>query len=311
MIPRRISLDTLRIFEAAARLGSFTAAADAIGLTQGAVSQRIKALEAELNVTLFRRLTRAVALTPEGQRLLAAVQSGLRRIEEGIDAISTAAGTAPVRLAVSSSVASRWLMARLKMLPPPLSVSVVADDRLHEIGVEADIALRFGPGRYPGLTSKQVGTDQLFPVCSPALRSTPLAELPRLIDTTAESDRSGCGWRDWSAFTGIALGETKDGGHYSHAYLAIQAAEQGMGVALARHLLCADAIKAGKLVRLASDVPALTARYRYSCVTAGEPGPVLVKLIAWLKRQMADQPERLRTAPCGVSVPAMARRLKS
>jgi len=292
MISRRISLDTLRIFEAAARLGSFTAAAEAIGLTQGAVSQRIKALEAELNVSLFRRLTRAVALTAEGQHLLAAVQGGLRQIEEGIDAVSTIAGTAPIRLAVSSSVASRWLMARLKMLPPPLSVSVVADDRLHEIGMEADLALRFGPGRYPGFTSTAIGTDQLFPVCSPALLGAGRRweELPRLVDTTAETDRSGCGWNAWSAFTGIVLNDAPDGGQYSHAYLAIQAAEQGMGVALARRLLCADAIKAGKLVRLAPDMPALTARFRYSCVTAGEPGPVLRKLIAWLKRQIGDQP---------------------
>lgn len=294
MITRRISLDTLRIFEAAARLGSFTAAAESAGLTQGAVSQRIKALEAELNVILFRRLTRAVAPTPEGQHLLAAVQGGLRRIEEGIDGITTAAAAAPIRLAVSSSVASRWLMARLKTLPPPLSVSVVADDRLHEIGVEADIALRFGPGRHPGLTSTAIGADQLFPVCSPAFLEAHSGrrweELPRLTDVTAETDRSGCGWGAWSAFTGIALDGAPDAGRYSHAYLAIQAAEQGMGVALARRLLCADAIKAGKLVRLAGDIPALTARYRYSCVTAGEPGPALRKLIAWLKRQIADQP---------------------
>ncbi len=294
MIPRRISLDTLRIFEAAARLGSFTAAAETIGLTQGAVSQRIKALEAELHVTLFRRLTRALALTPEGQRLLAAVQGGLRQIEEGIDGVTSTACTAPIRLAVSSSVASRWLMARLKMLPPPLSVSVVADDRLHEIGVEADIALRFGPGRYPGLTSTAIGGDQLFPVCSPAFLETHPGrrweDLPRLIDATAETDRSGCGWNAWSAFTGVALGNAPDAGRYSHAFLAIQAAEQGMGIALARRLLCADAIKAGKLVRLGADIPALTAHFRYSCVTAGEPGPVLRKLIGWLKRQIGDQP---------------------
>src|ERR1700761_3782627 len=168
MIPRRISLETLRIFEAAARLGSFTAAGDAIGLTQGAVSQRIKALGGELAVPLFRRLTRAVALTPEGQRLLASVQGGLRQIEEGIDSITETAASTPIRLAVSSSVAASWLMARLhkgRMLTPPLSVSVVADDRLHEIGVEADIALRFGPGRHAGLIGRPVGTDQLFPVC--------------------------------------------------------------------------------------------------------------------------------------------------
>jgi len=218
----------------------------------------------------------------------------LRQIEEGIESVTSAAGTAPIRLAVSSSVASRWLMARLKMLPPSLSVSVVADDRLHEIGVEADIALRFGPGRYPGLTSTAIGGDQLFPVCSPAfLEAHPgrrWLDLPRLVDVTAETDRSGCGWNAWSAFTGIALGDAPDAGRYSHAYLAIQAAEQGMGIALGRRLLCADAIKAGKLVRLDADIPALTARFRYSCVTAGEPGPNSRKLIAWLKRQMADQP---------------------
>ena len=285
-----VSLDSLRIFEAAARLGSFTAAGDAVGLTQGAVSQRIKALEAEIGVPLFRRLTRAVALTAEGQHLLAAVQGGLRQIAEGINTISSAVETAPIRLAVPSSVASGWLMARLQSSPS--TVSVVADDRLHEIGVEADIALRFGPGRYPGLVSKPVGTDHLFPVCSPAfLRAHPgrrWLDLPKLIDTNAETDRSGCGWRHWSAFTGIALPETEGDSHYSHAYLAVQAAEQGMGIALGRHLLCADLLRAGKLIRVGEDLPLFLPKYRYYCVTATEPTSQLKRLTAWIRRQIAD-----------------------
>lgn len=285
-----VSLDSLRIFEAAARLGSFTAAGDTVGLTQGAVSQRIKALEAEIGVPLFRRLTRAVALTPEGQHLLAAVQGGLRQITEGINTISAAANTAPIRLAVSSSVASGWLMARLQSSPS--TVSVVADDRLHEIGVEADIALRFGPGRYPGLISKLVGDDRLFPVCSPAFLSAhpgrPWQDLPKLIDTNAETDRSGCGWRHWSLFTGMPLPETEGDSHYSHAYLAIQAAEQGMGIALGRHLLCADLLRAGRLVRLGGEIPMFVPKYRYYCITATEPGPQLKRLTAWVRRQITE-----------------------
>ncbi len=295
MIPRSIPLEALRAFETAARHLSFTAAAAELGLTQGAVSQRIKALEAAVGAPLFRRLTRALALTAEGERLSESVRGGFGQIAAGLAAIGAAAR--PLRLTLPPSLAARWLMPRLgdlAALRPPLSVVVLAEDRLLEIGVDADVGLRFGPGRYTGLRSAVVGGDSVFPVCSPGFLAarpeiaavTGWAGLPRLVDSVAEVDAGGCRWRDWAEAAAVRL---PDGPAItvSQAHLALQAAVDGLGIALARQVLAADDLAAGRLVRLARATAPVPVRYRYAVVTRGEPDARARALTAWIRTRLA------------------------
>jgi LysR family glycine cleavage system transcriptional activator len=304
MIARKISLDALRVFESAARHLSFTKAAAELHMTQGAISQRIKALESALGVVLFRRLTRALELSAQGERLYGGLHAGLARIEAALGDLRTRNRVGALTLTVSASLATCWLMKRvneLSNLKPPVAVSVMADDRLLDVGIDADVALRFGRGRYRGLESQRIGGDEIFPVCSPAfLASHPVARhfgtqtaldgwrsLTRLVDSIADIDGSGCGWRSWVQAVGLGW----DGGgpavEFSHGYLALQAAAEGAGIALARKVLVSDDLARGRLVRLATTCPRVPARFSYYFVTRGEPDVRSRALAVWLKSRLA------------------------
>jgi LysR family transcriptional regulator, glycine cleavage system transcriptional activator len=141
----------------------------------------------------------------------------------------------------------------------------------------------------------------VFPVCSPSfLTAHPAAvdfgdparrkacgALPRLMDSLAETDRSGCGWRSWGEAVGLSWSEHDRIIAFSHGYLALQAAAEGMGVALARRILAADDLASERLVRVGRGFPGLSARFGYYFVTQGEPGPRARSLASWLEGQIA------------------------
>jgi LysR family transcriptional regulator, glycine cleavage system transcriptional activator len=302
VIPRKISLDALRVFESAARNLSFTKAAAELSMTQGAVSQRIKTLESNLGATLFRRLTRALELSREGQRLYDGLHAGFGRIEAALAGFRSTGRSRALTLTVSSSLATRWLLPRLSALArlePPVAVALIAGDQLLDIGVDAEAALRFGRGRYPGLKSLCVGNDEVFPVCSPSFlavhpaardfgtpaRRKAWSTLTRIVDSVAEVDRSGCGWGNWGEAVGIRWDDGNPTVAFSHAHLALQAAAEGVGIALARRVLAADDLASGRLQRLG---PAVQARFAYYFVTTrGEPEARGRSLASWFKTQLA------------------------
>ncbi len=186
-------LDSLRAFEAVARQRSFTKAAQELHVTQSAVSQRIRVLELELGATLFRRVTRGLEPTDAGIALATAVQRGLGEIAAGLAAFDADAGIV-LTVTALPSFASRWLVPRLAGFQerhPGIEVRINADEHLARFhGGEADIGIRFGPGRYPGLRSVLLMGDGAQPVLSPRLlqRLGPLkdpgmlARLPLLHD---------------------------------------------------------------------------------------------------------------------------------
>ena len=171
---------------------------------------------------------------------------------------------------------------------------------LAEIGVEADVALRFGRGRYRGLKSVRIGDDEVFPVCSPSfLKAHPAAAdfgvptrrkvwglLPRLVDSVTDADGSGCDWGTWGKSVGLNWGDEDPTIVFSQGHLALQAAAEGMGVALARRVLAADDLASGRLVRAGNDPP-LPSRFGYYFVTRTDPDARSRSLAAWLKTQLA------------------------
>jgi LysR family glycine cleavage system transcriptional activator len=174
----------------------------------------------------------------------------------------------------------------------------MAGDQLLDVGVDAEAALRFGRERYVGLKSLCVGNDEVFPVCSPSfLAAHPAARdfgtatareawstLTRIVDSVAEVDRSGCGWENWGEAFGISWEDGDGTVAFNHAHLALQAAAEGIGIALARRVLAADDLACGRLQRLG---PAVPARFAYYFVTRGEPDARGHSLAAWFKTQLA------------------------
>ena len=257
---RTPSLDALRIFAVAARHQSFTEAANELNLTQSAISHRIRALEEELGIALFRRLTRRLELTAQGCALARKVEHAIGEIDRSIVELARPEDEGPLRVTMLPSVASHWLIPRLPRIRgqhPELDVRVIADPRLLDLRAEGiDLAIRFGRARHAGYAATRLMGDRVFPVCAPGLleRCGPidsidaLLGLPLLHDSATDDDGSGSDWRSWLDHLGRPHAGCRAGQYFSEAGMMIDAAVAGLGVALARASLVAEQMANGTLV---------------------------------------------------------------
>ncbi len=254
-MPRTPSLDALRIFVVAARHQSFTEAASELNLTQSAVSHRIRGLEDELGVVLFKRLTRRLELTSEGRVLAQKLDHSIGEIDRSIVELVEPRDEGPLKITMLPSVASRWLIPRLPRIRsrhPDLNVQVIADPRLLDLRNEGiDLAVRFCRTPNSGYAVTPLMGDCVLPVCAPELLAQhhkitdidSLLTLPLLHDSTTISD-----WRAWLNHFGRPDIACHAGQYFSEAGMMIEAAEHGLGVALARASLVGDQMARGSLV---------------------------------------------------------------
>ncbi len=269
-----LPLNALRFFEAAARRLSFAEAAEELNVTPAAVSRQIRLLETQLGVRLFRRLTRAVALTPEGAAALPLLTEGFARLQDGVERMRVTGTGGVLSVSVAPSLAQRWLAQRLGRFMerhPDIELVIDATERVSNFGADrVDIGLRFGAQPDPRLRAIALFEDPIFPVCAPALAAR-LGPSPCAADLLAHPllhvHRDGMiaklpRWADWLSAAG--LGPVPSGGaRFTQLTLAIEAAIAGHGIALASHALVSDDLAAGRLVRPlnAADVEAGALRY--------------------------------------------------
>ncbi|WP_246797854.1 transcriptional regulator GcvA [Burkholderia perseverans] len=261
MFDRLPPLQTLRAFEAAARLLSMTLAAEELHVTHGAVSRHVKTLEDHLGVPLFRRLTRRIVLTDAGAEfhvVVARLLGDLTREAERLRGHDTVS-----RLTISTSVsfASKWLaprLHRLKALHPELDIHLDVTDLNVDLGDgQVDAALRYGNGRYPRTGCERILEETVTPVCSPGYLDDVggLRDLTNLAHCTLlHEDRMLANWDRWLALAGLERSRRGRGPAYSHGSMAIEAAIRGEGVALGRSVLVHDDILAGRLVAPFHDI---------------------------------------------------------
>jgi LysR family glycine cleavage system transcriptional activator len=289
------------VFEAAARHASFTKAAEELHVTQAAVSHRILALEADLGVSLFRRLTRRLELTPDGERLAEGVREGIGRISRAVSELHRRSEGGSLAVSMLPSFASCWLVRRLPRFQyahPGIEVLVMADDHPVDLLTEggAEVAIRFGRGRYPGHSVTPLMSDSIGPVCTPLMLARhgvietvdDLLDMPLLHDTVAERDESGTGWRSWLTHLGRA-GEDQRlavGPRFTQAHLAIEAALLGQGVALARTSLVRDDIAAGRLVRPIPHTAPTAYAYFLVCRPEAAQWSKVARFRGWLISEM-------------------------
>lgn len=247
-------MNVLRTFEAAARLGSFAAAADEVCVTQGAVSHQMKSLEHTLGVILFARHGRRIELTGNGKFFADRVRSMLGQIGEAIDAVRGADLSNRLTISVLPSFASRWLMPRLGAFlerHPGLEVSIQATTALANFSRDrVDIALRFGKGNWPELHSECFLTDEYFPVCSPSLNHGRLPTAPREIMAFPMLCTQAEPWAPWFHAAGLEVREPQGALEFNDAGLMLQAAVARQGIALARRSIAEIDLACGALVRL-------------------------------------------------------------
>ncbi len=232
-------LDTLRAFDAAARTGSFSATADALNLTHGAVSRQIARLERWFGHRLFDRQARGVALTPEGQRLYLRTAEALSIIADGSDRWVEARGTAVVRLTSIPSISGLWLMQRLATFEdgdPPLRIELTVEHRHADLETEGgDLAIRCGRGRVPGRISVQLFEELCYPIASPALARRIGEGAPeRLLGYPLIHDSDASAWRAWFSTQNIDYKPRPQDRRFEDYNLVLDAAAHGLGIALAR-----------------------------------------------------------------------------
>jgi LysR family transcriptional regulator, glycine cleavage system transcriptional activator len=292
MPPRLPPLAALRTFEAAARHGNFSRAAEELHLTHGAISHQVKSLEQTLGVALFQRGRRGVVPTPEGTALAAAMRDALAQIARGVEAVRARPPRA-LTISVLPSFATHWLIPRLadfQATHPEIEVNIRAGQDLVDFSRDdVDLAVRYGPGTWPGLVATRLMGENVFPVCSPDFAA---GRLPRSLAELAQASLLHSPtqpWDEWFRALGVAPPEVRRGPTFSEAGLLLQAAADGLGVALARSVLVQPDLEAGRLVRpVPQSVPAAFAYY----VVYPQEVPVSAQLAAlrdWLLARGSDR----------------------
>ncbi len=296
-------LKALRAFETAARLGSFTRAADELGVTSAAVGQQVRSLEAYLNLTLFHRRADGLEQTPRAGEALSVLRQGFDQIAEAVRMLNSGAGGTGLRVSVSPTVGMRWLVPRLPRFckqHPEIEINIDAEFQQTNLARgEADIAIRFGHGRYPSLASERILEEYVLPLCSPQLRGSSnlrgiddLAGAPLVHVMDQTSDTSWPSWRSWADRHGLDGNRFVRGPSFTHSGIgmALQAAVEGQGVALTSVVCAIDDISAGRLVAPFGANGVVQTDYAFDLVFSAalaETRPVAA-FRAWAKSEARD-----------------------
>jgi LysR family transcriptional regulator, glycine cleavage system transcriptional activator len=296
-------LAALRAFEAAARLMSFSKAADELNVTPAAISHQIHALEEDLGIKLFRRRNRSVALTASAKVLLPGLSDAFAGIRASVRRLQAHNDTGTLTVTASPSFAAKWLVLRLHRFQercPAIDVRISATDEVVDLtNGDFDLGIRYGAGRYPGLEVELLLKNEVFPACSPHLLATgpplrspdDLRHHALIYDQTAERDPLVPTWSMWLKAAGVRSMPAAPGLSFSAGHLALDAAIAGRGVVLALSTIAAADLAAGRLVRLFS--LALPDFFAYYIATS--PGaldrPKVRHFRDWLRHEADGQAE--------------------
>jgi len=253
-------LTSLRAFVATARHLSFQGAADELHVTSAAIGQQVRLLEVHLGQSLFNRVRGKLELTDTGRRLMPGLTDAFNAVVESVAQVVAGEDEGPVRVSVAPSFASKWLIPRLDALRravPGLEIQLDSTSRLAELdGSEADCAIRYGKGEYPGLDVEGLFAEAVIPVCSPGFAHEhglhagidDLGDVALLHEDGVEYDASCPNWFTWLRANGLAHAAPAQGIRMSQSAMLVDAAVAGQGLALAKLRLIEADLKAGRLV---------------------------------------------------------------
>lgn len=288
-----LPLSSIRVFEAAARLNSFTRASEELGMTQAAVSWQIKALETRLGISLFRRLPREVRPTEPGERLSRAATEAMTLLRRAFAEV-TEQDQGVLTITTLTTLATQWLAPRLgafQLANPGLAVRLDTRPRIMDLAREnVDIALRVGDGDWPGVESALLMPSVFTPLCSPALCAN--------LNLTSPSDLLGAPrvgdekeWAAWFACAGVETTTTPASRLQADIQgLEVAAALGGQGVALGSPILFAREIAAGLLIRPFARTVTLSKGYWIAWPEDRRRSPKIARFRDWLLAEAAADP---------------------
>ncbi|MHA0937563.1 transcriptional regulator GcvA [Enterobacter kobei] len=255
MLDRLPPLQTLRAFEATARLSSMTLAAAELHVTHGAISRQIRKLEEHLGIKLFRRLTRQIILTEEGAEFHLAVTRLLSDLLRESERLRERNPAKSLRISTTVSFASKWLaprLSRFRQQYPEFDIQLdVTDINVDLNDGQVDAAIRYGLGNYRDVTSERIFNETVTPVCSPGFlrEHNGLKDIKELSNCVLLHEyRMLANWEAWFEMAGEKNFKCHQGPVWTLGSMATEAAIRGEGVALGRSVLIADDVAAGRLV---------------------------------------------------------------
>lgn len=297
MTARLPSLNGLRAFEAAARHLSFTLAAQELNVTQTAISHQIRRLEEELGLKLFIRQSRSLALTPKAAEYLPGIRAAFQDLRTATDRLLRKDDDRVLTISTLTSLAVKWLLPRLSSFQekhPEIDVRITTSTELVDFRTSnVEAAIRYGQGRWPGLDAEWLMAEHLFPVCSPklltgerALRRPEDLEHATLLHTSTTVDD----WRLWLTAAGLPAHLSQNRGlTFDLAFMTVQAAIDGLGVAMGHTAYVADDVANGRLV-VPFNVSMPSAGYYFVTPQDRPVTPKLKLFRDWLKTVAAQQP---------------------
>lgn len=259
------SLTSLRAFQAVAAHGGLSAAARSLNVTHAAIAQQMRALEQDLGQRLVARSGRGLLLTPEGARLAAALDEGLATIRSGVEAVRAGGADRPVRITLTPSFASHWLMPRLRdfwQKHPDIPLSLHPDSRTVDLRREGmDLAIRYGNGSWPGVQSRLLTSARLVVAAAPEFLTDGQigpAEMVSLPWVSSTQDAPEV--RRWLQSVGLPT-ERLAAVEFPSEDLAIAAAREGLGLVAEDIALLEEDLRSGRLVKVFDGKGALPAYF--------------------------------------------------
>lgn len=296
MARRLPPISSLRALEAAARSLSFTKAAEKLHVTQSAISHQIKLLEDLWGLKLFERKAQRLSLTRAGLELANITRDFFDRTAQALDTLHGTSSCEVLRIDTLQSFAVKWLaprLARFHALHPDINVWVSTHDQFVDFSdSDVDVAIRLGDGYFPGLDSVLLLREEVFPVCSPEFLarvgkpSSPqdLLRYPLLLRL---GELNHTNWEDWFAVAGILGVNLNEGSRFPDTNMALEAALEGMGIALARTAHVVDELHSGRLVRLFDVRCASNVAYYLLFPPGHRDHPVIAAFCAWIIEEIA------------------------
>lgn len=285
--PARIPpVNGLEAFEAVARHGSFSRAADELSITQSAVSHRLSQLEWLLGVPLLLRVGHSVSLTAQGRDFLPHVRLALESLQAGIKKLGEPRQST-IRLSLAPALASKWLvqhLAAFQRMHPEINLDITVTSKMLNVRAgEVDVGLRFGKGDWDGLDAIKLIRTRIFPVCSPAyLNAHSWLKQPQDLARATLLRQAIVPWKPWFRAAGLGWPEPVGGPSFSEVSILIDAAEYSQGVALVLSALVERQLDSKTLVRL-FDIEQTSDRAYYIVTPSNEPLRTEIRaLVTWL-----------------------------